>query len=100
MGSTEMFQNKRVKKCNQTLSIFLKAARIAGPSTEKVTKEGNLLIKVIEEAISKDKDLSNLKGKVKEIKNLMELILYHYYQLGNIVILKNEILGFIFNMTQ
>ena len=39
---------------------------------EKVRLQGALIVKAIEKACEKDKSMSNLKGKLKEIKAIIE----------------------------
>lgn len=52
------------------VNLFTKAARIMskGDAKESAVIEGARLIKALEVAIEKDKAMSNLKGKVKEIQ--------------------------------
>ena len=52
------------------VNLFTKAARIMGKgdAKESAVIEGARLIKALEVAIEKDKAMSNLKGKVKEIQ--------------------------------
>ena len=61
-----------------TLNIFTKLAKTLvlskseNKQTSTIAKNGNLIIKEIEAQCEKDKSMSNLKGKVKEIKKIME----------------------------
>ena len=53
------------------LNIFTKLAKTLGDEKTRLVKSGAHLIKVIEEQCEKDKTLSNLKGKIKEIKKII-----------------------------
>ena len=53
------------------LNIFTKLAKSLGDEKTRLVKSGAKLIKVIEEECEKDKALANLKGKVKEIKTII-----------------------------
>ena len=55
------------KKSSKKIEPILKVKKIKGVTQEKVEE----LIKEIESAVEKDKGLSNLKGKLKEIKALI-----------------------------
>ena len=61
-----------------TLNIFTKLAKTLVLSktennhSSSIAKNGNLIIKEIEIQCEKDKSMSNLKGKVKEINKIME----------------------------
>jgi len=62
-----------------SLSIFSKLAKtimldknIKKKYTKVIQQNGAKLIKQIEEECEKDKSMSNLKGKIKEIQSLME----------------------------
>lgn len=59
-----------MKKTGIAVNLFVKAAKILvkGKDKESVVMEGARLIKSLEAAIEKDKTMSNLKGKVKEIQ--------------------------------
>jgi hypothetical protein len=60
------------------LNIFVKAARtLASKSAdasavEKVREAGVQIIKAIEKECEKDKAMSNLKGKIKEIQHIVK----------------------------
>jgi len=60
-----------VKKTQQALNIFTKLAKILKQndtkSVSKIDKQAAIIIKAIEEECEKDKAMSNLKGKIKEI---------------------------------
>lgn len=60
-----------MKKTQQALNIFTKLAKILKQndtkSVSKIDKQGATIIKAIEEECEKDKSMSNLKGKIKEI---------------------------------
>ena len=70
VDTNETWQNKKVKKTGIAVNLFVKAAKILvkGKEKESVVMEGARLIKSLEAAIEKDKTMSNLKGKVKEIQ--------------------------------
>lgn len=76
--NSDSWKNKKVKKTIQVVNLFVKAARIlVHPKNEAVNKdlirkEGALIIKAIEKECEKDKSMSNLKGKIKEIKNIID----------------------------
>lgn len=78
--TSDSWKNKKVKKTIQVVNLFAKAARIlVHPKNEAVNKElirkeGALIIKAIEKECEKDKSMSNLKGKIKEIKNIIEAL--------------------------
>lgn len=52
-----------------TLNIFTKLAKnlVVAKINAPIAKNGNLIIKEIEAECEKDKSMSNLKGKIKEI---------------------------------
>ena len=53
------------------LNIFTKLAKSLGDEKTRLVKSGAQIIKVIEEECEKDKGLSNLKGKIKETKSII-----------------------------
>ena len=73
---------KKVKKTGLCVALYGKAAKVLLSSDVQVDLQkdarqlvqevGVKLIKEVETAIEKDKTMSNLKGKVKEIKRLVE----------------------------
>jgi hypothetical protein len=77
VDTSETWKNKRVKKTMQSVGLFVRAAKIlvhSDKSSEvvnKLNKQGMLIIKCIEKECEKDKSMSNLKGKIKEIKTLI-----------------------------
>jgi len=81
--SAETWQQKKVKKTGLCVSLFAKAAKAllsaevgvdVGKDVKKMIAEtGAKLVRQIDQAIEKDKTMSNLKGKSKEIKRIMEL---------------------------
>ena len=80
--TAESWQSKKVKKTGQCVGLFIKAAKtIYQDKSEEsdefrqvVVDQGAKLCKEMETACDKDKAMSNLKGKVKEIKTLMSNI--------------------------
>lgn len=63
------------------MNLFVKAARtLVNPKNtgsvdkELIRKEGLLIIHAIEKECEKDKSMSNLKGKIKEIQKIIEAI--------------------------
>ncbi|CDW74667.1 UNKNOWN [Stylonychia lemnae] len=75
----DSWKNKKVKKTQQVVILFVKAARtLLNPKNQEpvdkelIRKEGLLIIKAIEKECEKDKQMSNLKGKIKEIKNIID----------------------------
>lgn len=58
------------------MNLFVKAARILAPkggkSVEVLRTQGAQLLKAIEAECERDKAMSNLKGKTKEIKAIIE----------------------------
>lgn len=79
LKSADSWQQKKVKKTMLCLNIFTKLAKtiisddkLKKKSTKAIQQNGALLIKSIEEECEKDKSMSNLKGKIKEIQALME----------------------------
>ena len=79
LTSADSWQQKKVKKTMLSLSIFTKLAKtimtdknIKTKYRKVIQQNGAKLIKQIEEECEKDKSMSNLKGKIKEIQSLME----------------------------
>jgi DNA-binding transcriptional regulator GbsR (MarR family) len=75
--ASDSWQNKKVKKTGLCVNLFVKAAKIISKqktlnsaAKEHVVMEGARVIKALEAAIESDKTMSNLKGKVKEIKTV------------------------------
>jgi hypothetical protein len=58
------------------VNLFTKAAKILVKSDQAASApvQGARLINALEEACEKDKGMSNLKGKIKEIKNIVSNI--------------------------
>lgn len=81
--TSDTWAQKKVKKTGLCVGLFAKAAKVllsnevaidTKESVQKmVTEAGVLLIKEMETATEKDKAMSNLKGKIKEIKKIIEL---------------------------
>ena len=72
--TSESWQKKKVQKTGQCVNLFLKAAKILCKNDAykgKIGQEGAKLIKALQEACETDKAMSNLKGKIKEIKVVM-----------------------------
>ena len=79
VDTADSWKNKKVTKTSQVVNLFVNAARTIVKSTdsnnkeiEKVRLQGALIVKAIEKACEKDKSMSNLKGKLKEIKAIIE----------------------------
>lgn len=82
--TADSWASKKVKKTGLCVGLYVKAARTllasdtSGAEFEEdpkktVEEAGLKLIKELELATEKDKTMSNLKGKIKEIKKLMQL---------------------------
>ena len=80
--ASDSWQQKKVKKTGTCIGLFAKAAKTLLQQSEGapidfdrqiVTESGLKLIKAIEVATEKDKTMSNLKGKSKEIKKLIQM---------------------------
>lgn len=75
--TSDSWKQKKVKKTQQALNIFTKLAKILKQndtkSVSKIDIQGATIIKAIEEECEKDKSMSNLKGKVKEIQRIIEM---------------------------
>lgn len=76
--TADSWKNKKVKKTQAVANLFVKAARtLLNPrgqgdcDKELIRKEGSLIIRAIEKECEKDKQMANLKGKIKEIKVLI-----------------------------
>jgi ATP-dependent Lon protease len=75
LQKSDSWQQKKVKKTMLTLNIFTKLAKtlvLSKQETSRIAKNGNAIIKEIEAQCEKDKSMSNLKGKIKEIQKIME----------------------------
>lgn len=77
--TADSWKNKKVKKTIQVVNLFVKAARTLthaknanDVNTDLLRKQGLLIIKAIEKECEKDKAMSNLKGKIKEIKAIID----------------------------
>eukprot|EP00347_Sterkiella_histriomuscorum_P021443 403333957 len=77
--TADSWKNKKVKKTQSVANLFVKAARtLVNPKNtgvvdkELIRREGALIIRSIEKECEKDKAMSNMKGKIKEIKNIIE----------------------------
>ena len=81
--SAESWAQKKVKKTGICVGLFAKAAKVLlsnevavdfKENVKKLISEAGVnLIKELETTIEKDKTMSNLKGKIKEIKKIIEL---------------------------
>ena len=64
-----------MSKTSQVVNLYLKAAKIivkqAPEHLETLRTHGAAVLKAIEKECEKDKSMSNLKGKAKEIKNII-----------------------------
>ena len=79
--TSDSWKNKKVKKTLQVVNLYVKAAKIIAANQAKLSSDfsietlrtqGNQIVKAIEKECEKDKTMSNLKGKVKEIKVIIE----------------------------
>ena len=71
------WKNKKVSKTIQIVNLFVKAAKVVYAHKDDgavaiLRKQGALIIKVINTECERDKALSNLKGKIKEIKAIID----------------------------
>jgi len=77
VSTAETWQKQKVKKTGQCVGLFAKAAKVLiqkkqhDAHKEVIVQQGAKLIKQLEEACEKDKAMSNLKGKAKEIKAIV-----------------------------
>ena len=74
--TADSWKNKKVSKTIQVVSLFTKAAKTLtlkgeNNSTEVLRTQGSLIVKAIEEECKRDKAMSNLKGKITEIKKIV-----------------------------
>ena len=79
--SSDNWASKKVKKTGLCIGLYAKAAKallsteVEAEFTEEprklIAETGAKLIKEIEDATEKDKAMSNLKGKIKEIKKII-----------------------------
>ena len=73
--TADSWKNKKVSKTSQVVNLYLKAARIIVKSepehTEAVRTHGAKVLKAIDKECERDKAMSNLKGKAKEIKAII-----------------------------
>lgn len=74
--TADSWKNKKVSKTIQVVNLYIKAARILvhkqAESVEEVRKQGVLVVKALEAECEKDKTMSNLKGKIKEIQAIIK----------------------------
>ena len=77
--TADSWSSKKVKKTGLAVGLYAKAAKTLSHKDSElnmgktISETGVKLIKQIETAIEKDNTMSNLKGKVKEIKKIIEL---------------------------
>ena len=76
--TADSWKNKKVSKTISVASLFTKAAKTLtlkgsdeNNSTEVLRTQGSLIVKAIEEECIRDKAMSNLKGKITEIKKIV-----------------------------
>ena len=79
--TSDSWTQKKVKKTGMCVGLFTKAAKVLLANDVAVKFDRNIvsttgikLMKAIETATEADKTMSNLKGKSKEIKKLIELL--------------------------
>ena len=80
LQTSDTWQQKKVKKTMLTLNIFTKLTKNIVMSKEvkkdkfrdSIAKNGTKLFAEIEKECEKDKSMSNLKGKVKEIQKILD----------------------------
>ncbi len=70
--TSDSWQQKKVKKTMLALNLFTKLAKTV--KSPELAEGGRLLVKAIEAECEKDKSMSNLKGKVKEITHLIQAL--------------------------
>lgn len=72
--TSESWQKKKTQKTGQCVNLFTKACKQLMKSAHKnaIAEPGATLITALEAAVAKDPSMSNLKGKVKEIKHAIE----------------------------
>lgn len=81
--TADSWGSKKVKKTGSCVGLYAKAAKallskdVDAEFTEEprklISEAGVKLIKELETATEKDKTMSNLKGKIKEIKKIIEV---------------------------
>ena len=81
--NSDNWASKKVKKTGLCIGLFIKAAKVllstnvdadfSEDPRKLITEAGVKLIQELETAIEKDKTMSNLKGKIKEIKRIVEV---------------------------
>lgn len=74
--TADSWKNKKVSKTIQVVNLYIKAARILihknPQAVETLRQQGLLIVKALEAECEKDKAMSNLKGKVKEIHAIIK----------------------------
>jgi len=76
--SADSWGQKKVKKTMLALGVFTRLIKTLSMSKSKdkyqtkIEQNASVLVKAIEAACEKDKSMSNLKGKVKEIQKIMK----------------------------
>ena len=79
LRTSDTWPQKKVKKTMLALNIFTKLTKtivlngdFKAKFSNQVQQNGVKIIKAIEEECEKDKTMSNLKGKIKEIQNIVK----------------------------
>ena len=77
VDSVNTWGNKKVQKTGQCINLFTKSAKILLKSKESndvtlISEQGARLVNALQAACEKDKTMSNLKGKAKEISRLVK----------------------------
>ena len=79
LRTSDTWPQKKVKKTMLALNIFTKLTKtivlngdFKAKFSNQVQTNGAKIIKAIEEECEKDKTMSNLKGKIKEIQNIVK----------------------------
>jgi hypothetical protein len=73
--SSDSWGKKKASKTGNCVNLFIKTARMLSKSSGDVatiSECGAKLIKALTEVTDDDKSMANLKGKIKEIKSIME----------------------------
>jgi len=71
--TAESWQNKKVQKTGQCVNLFTKAAKsLLRSNPALLPEQGAKLVKALERACEKDSSMSNLKGKISEIQQIVK----------------------------
>jgi hypothetical protein len=72
--TADSWKNKKVSKTSQVIGLYVKMARAlkgeGGKVSQELQKQGAKIVKAIGSECARDKAMSNLKGKIKEIQAL------------------------------